>query len=31
MHSHRFIAFLSATLITAFFFFTIAYGTALNY
>jgi len=31
MHSHRLIAFFSAALITAFFFLTIAYGTALNY
>src|SRR5271166_2140535 len=31
MNSHRFIAFLSAALITAFFFLTIAYGTALSY
>lgn len=31
MNFHRFIAFLSAALITAFFYLTIAYGTALNY
>jgi hypothetical protein len=31
MHSYRFIAFVSAALITAFFFYTIGYGAALNY
>lgn len=31
MNSQRIIAFLSAALITAFFYLTIAYGTALSY
>ena len=31
MHTNRTIALISAVLITAFFFLTIAYGTSLNY